>query len=348
MSFLDSVKELITQKPPNLTGPFFYKADSDAKKQLEQLKKIYETSQVNIRSKIEQDIKMLTYGIIGEDKVAFELKNSYLPIIVLHDLRIEHEGLSSQIDYLVITQKFNLIIECKNLLGHIEVTSNGDFIRTNDYNGKSKKEGIYSPITQNQRHLALIKQVRLSRKNNFIIKTLVDKFFDQFHKSVVVLANPKTVIDMAGAKQEVTSQIIRCDQLIGYIKKLIKESKNEPSTEKEMYELADFYLSIHKPNTLDYTKKYIVAETEQKESQYKTNESELENTPLYKELKQYRYETSKVEGLKAYLIYNNKELAQIISAMPKTMVDLKRVPGFGDVKCNKYGNAILDIVRKYN
>jgi hypothetical protein len=68
MSFLDSMKELITSKPPNLNGPFFYKADSDAKEQLEKLKEMLIMSTGNMRIRNEQDIKMLTYGIFGDVK----------------------------------------------------------------------------------------------------------------------------------------------------------------------------------------------------------------------------------------------------------------------------------------
>lgn len=37
MGVFDSFKELVTQKPVGLKKPDFYKADSDAKKQLERL-----------------------------------------------------------------------------------------------------------------------------------------------------------------------------------------------------------------------------------------------------------------------------------------------------------------------
>jgi superfamily II DNA helicase RecQ len=33
--------------------------------------------------------------------------------------------------------------------------------------------------------------------------------------------------------------------------------------------------------------------------------------------------------------------------MPQTLEDLKKVAGFGYVKCQKYGDAILEIVKKY-
>lgn len=348
MAFFDSVKEAITQKPANLKKPFFYKTDSDAKLQLEQLKEIYKTAPASIKNRVEQDIKMLSYGIVGEDAVAFELNNSYMPIIVLHDLHIVHDDLTAQIDYFIITNKFSLIVECKNLIGNIEINSNGDFIRTMHYNGKSKKEGIYSPITQNARHLEMIKKVRLSSKNNFLTRSLFEKNFDENYKSVVVLANPKTIVNMKYAKKNVKEKIIRCDQLIGYIKKLMNDSKNPGSSDKQMYELADFYLSLHTPNTVDYTKKYLFEETVKEESVPvpvpAPIETNLEDTPLYKALKQYRYDTSKAEAVKAYFIFNNTQMEELIATMPKTLDEMKKISGFGDVKCQKYGVAILEII----
>ncbi len=363
------------QKPARLDRPYFIKADSDAVKQLEQLQEFYRTAPENVKSQLEQDIKMLSYGIAGEKNVAFELNNCYMPILVLHDLRIEYDGLTAQIDYLVITKRFVLIIECKNLIGNIEVNNNGDFIRTTEYKGKYKKEGIYSPITQSMRHIEMIKKIRKSRQNNFLTKALFEKFFHETYKSVVVLANPKTIINMKFAKKQVKEKIIRCDQLIEHIKKNINEKKHEIFKEKDMYELAEFFLSLHTPNTVDYTKKYFIGESEKRESQPKqvaresqpkqvakesepkqvVRESEpkkdtlnVEDTPLYKDLRRYRFEISKAEGVKPYFIYNNAQLEDLISVMPKTLNDIKKISGFGDVKIQKYGNAILEIVKRYS
>lgn len=365
MAFFDSIKEAITQKPLNLKKPHFYKADSDAKRQLEQLQELHKIAPSSIKPRIEQDIKMLSYGIAGEEQVAFELNNSYLPIIVLHDLHLEIDDLSAQIDYMIITNKFTLIVECKNLIGNIEVNSSGDFIRTLEYNGRSKKEGIYSPITQNTRHLEMIKKIRLSNKSNFVMKTLFEKYFYDNNKSVVVLANPKTIVNMKYAKKEVKEQIIRCDQLIEHIKKLMNNIQDVLYTEKEMYELADFYLSLHTKNAVDYTKRYNLEAAEMVENS-ETNDSSsidtstlpstaasdatgtsVEDTPLYKDLKQYRYDTSKAEGIKPYYIYNNAQMEELISVMPKTLDEIKKISGFGDAKCQKYGKAILQIIERH-
>lgn len=364
MDFFNSVKGIISQNSVQLKKPDFYKSDSDAKVQLEQLKEFYKIAPSYVKSQVEQDIKMLAYGISGEENVAFELNNSYLPIIILHDLHIEYDGLSAQIDYMIITSKFSLIVECKNLIGNIEINTNGDFIRTTEYRGKYKKEGIYSPITQNTRHIDMIKKIRSSSKNNIILKTMFEKYFDTNYKSVVVLANPKTVINMKYAKKEIKDQIIKSDQLIAYIKKLTNESDNTASTVKQMYDLADFYIGMHTPNTTDYTRKYCFVvregESEVKEDinhikEIKNNKEvhivesvkNIEDTPIYKDLKQYRYDKSTAERIKAYLVYNNAQMESLIEAMPNTIDNIKKISGFGEEKCKKYGQDILKIIKKY-
>jgi hypothetical protein len=352
MGVFDSFKELVTQKPVGLKKPDFYKADSDAKKQLERVQQLYATAPDRVKPQIERDMKLLAYGIAGEDNVAFELNNSYLPIIVLHDLRLEHEGLSVQIDYLIITTKFCLVVECKNLFGNLEVNSRGEFIRELEFNGKRKKEGIYSPITQNMRHMEMIKQLRLGNKKNPLMRVALEKSFGDFHKSVIVLANPKTVINLKNAPKNVKDQIIRSDQLIEYIKRLIRESKDLASSEKEMYEMADFFVGLHKENSVDYTAKYLLednVEVSDKAIKVLPDRVEIDitETPLYQALKQYRYETSKAEGIKAFYVYNNLQLEAIIEAMPRNLDELRKVSGFGEVKCEKYGEAILGIMRRY-
>jgi len=349
MGVFDSFKELVTQKPVGLKKPDFYKADSDSKKQLERLQQLYATAPDRVKPQIERDMKLLAYGIAGEENVAFELNNSYLPIIVLHDLRLEHEGLTAQIDYLIITTKFCLVVECKNLFGNLEVNSRGEFIRELDFYGKRKKEGIYSPITQNARHMEMIKALRLTSKSNPLMRVALEKYFDDFYRSVIVLANPKTVINLKRAPENVKDQIIRGDQLIEYIKRLIRESKEGSSSEKDMYKLADFFVGLHKENPVDYTSKYMSENEEIPEVVEDIDQMErnITDTPLYKALKQYRYETSKAEGIKAFYVYNNLQLEALIAAMPRNLDELRKISGFGEVKCEKYGVAILDIVDNY-
>ena len=353
MGVFDSIKEMVTQKPVGLKKPDFYKADSDAKKQLERLQQLYATAPDRVKPQIERDMKLLAYGIAGEESVAFELNNSYLPVIVLHDLRLEHEGLSAQIDYLIITTKFCLIVECKNLFGNLEVNSRGEFIRELTFNGARKKEGIYSPVTQNTRHMEMIKQLRLANKRNPLMRVALGKSFGDLHKSMIVLANPKTVINLKSAPKNVKDQIIRSDQLIEYIKRLIRASKELSMSEKDMYEMAEFFAGLHKENLVDYSERYFVdGVVEQSEVFVAIQESggvevRIEEPPLYQALKQYRYETSKAEGVKAFYIFSNAQLEALIAAMPRSLDELRKISGFGEVKCEKYGEEILGILERY-
>ena len=185
------------------------------------------------------------------------------------------------------------------------------------------------------------------------MRVALEKSFGDFHKSVIVLANPKTVINLKRAPKNVKDQIIRSDQLIEYIKRLIRENKDLASSEKDMYEMADFFAGLHKENPVDYTEKYFVdGGVGQSEAIVDREESGgvevgIEETPLYQALKQYRYETSKAEGVKAYYIFNNAQLEALIAAMPRSLDELRKISGFGEVKCEKYGDAILGIVEKY-
>ena len=342
-----------------MNGPVILKESSDAVEQLEQLNRLHQNAAGSLKKQIELDLKLLSYGISGEETVAFELKNSFMPMVVLHDLFLEHEGLSAQIDYLVVTKKKVFIIECKNLFGNLEVNSNGDFIRTIGFNGKVKKEGIYSPITQNQRHMDLLRKLRKDNKSNFLSKMLFDTFFEENYQSIVVLANPKTVINMKYAKKEVKEKIIRSDQLIDYMKMANRKSNSDPTPDKKMLEIAESYLSYHKEKIIDYSQKYQQLTDEPEVEQEVEQEVEdhsnlmpapavnLEETEVYKQLKEYRLKKSREENIKAYYIYNNAQMEELIRVMPKTIDEMLRVSGFGEAKCAKYGEDILGVLAEF-
>ena len=356
MPFADFVKEKITGKSVIVQGPIFLKETSDAQKQLDALRAFRKNCPFSVHKRVDRDVKFLSYGIYGEEQVAFELKNSFLPIIILHDLHIVYKGLEAQIDYLVVTQYESIVIECKNLIGNIEVNAKGDFIRTTSFNGSKKREGIYSPITQNQRHLQLLKQIATDRQTNFVMKKGVNHFFEEFNKSIVVLANPKTIVNLKVAKKEVKDQIIRCDQLNTYLKKMASDSKMQKSSGEEMFKIASRYLDLHQPNRKDYTKKYGVRGDNNKTSGKKNDKAEYvkENKAVYvntreihEVLKEYRHNKSKEEGVKAYYIYSNAQMEALIVARPRTLNELMKVKGFGSVKCQKYGKDLIQILKEY-
>ena len=235
--------------------PVFLKENSYAEKQLKKLKSLETLLNNEGQDLLKCDIRNLEYGMSGERAIAYELKNSHMPMYVLQDVYLEDGDLSAQIDFIVITRKLRFIIECKNLYGNIEITNKGDFIRTMEYNGRKVKEGIYSPITQNQRHLELLKKIKMNEGGN-IRKLIIDKYFNTYFKSIVVLANNKTVLNDRYAKKEIKSQVIRLDQLNSYIKEMNNALDEFADSDKLLFEIANKLLELNKNNPRDYLSKY--------------------------------------------------------------------------------------------
>ena len=210
------------------------KESSNAKEYLRQLEELAEKAAGENAKKIAKEIAVVKAGIIGEDNILFELKNSGMDMVVLHDLYIESvSGASAQIDFLVLTPKINFVLECKNLFGNIEINSKGDFIRTIRCGGRYYKEGIYSPITQNQRHLQVLNECR-NENHGKVMAALRNHWFSNFFKGLVVLSNPKTIINDQDAPQEVKKQVIRADQLVETIKRMNRESSELKSSMKDL------------------------------------------------------------------------------------------------------------------
>lgn len=72
----------------------------------------------------------------------------------------------------------------------------------------------------------------------------------------MVLTNSQTVLNARYAKKEIQDKVIRADQLITYIKGEINASKNASSSDSEMRQAAEMFLSLHRERTVDYTQKY--------------------------------------------------------------------------------------------
>ena len=74
------------------------------------------------------------------------------------------------------------------------------------------------------------------------------------------------------------------------------------------------------------------------------NEAE---TSLLGNLKEWRSEEAKKQGIPSYVIAKNEHLISIVKNKPKTLQDLKLINGIGEKKAKDYGEKILEIVKKF-
>lgn len=330
-------------------GPVFLKETSDIDAYIENLQTLSEKVSGDGAKLIEQKLICARTGRSGENKIAYELKNSGMDMYILHDIYLEYNDTSAQIDYIVITRQHTYIIECKMLSGNITIDSTGSFIRNYKLSsGELKQEGIYSPVRQNSIHLQVLKDVWMNNKSNYFTRNAFEKNFENNFQSVIVLANPKTCLFMDRAPKDVKDQVIRADQLITYIRTKDSDSKNNRSN-AHMLEEAQFYLNRHTSGKYDYAQKYAELAFNMKTGSDPAPENRNGNTYVSKELlqkslKAFRLKQSRAEEIKPYLIFNDAQMEDLLLKMPQTQGDLLKVSGFGDAKVNKYGEEILKIL----
>ena len=328
--------KVITNNPTKINSPVFTKEFNDSNKQIKELENLLKSVSENTKTYIENDIKKLKYGAIGENNIYYELKNCFLPMVCLHDLRIEYKDFIAQIDFVVITTKYIYIIECKNLIGDITITKNGDFIRNkkNSYDKVISKEGMYRPIVQNERHINVVRELlkdKLQYKNK--LKRI---------ESLVVTANPKTIINKNYAPKEISDKIIRHDQLINLISTAQKNKKIDwIFIEEDMMNISKCLIEHHKDLNIDYDSKYLLDNRKVEEHIEVINIDEVRDN-----LKKFRLDKSKEENIKAYMIFNNETMEEIINLMPKNIDELQNIKGFGPIKIGKYGDDIINIIHK--
>lgn len=258
-------------------GPVFLKEESDAAEYIEKMTELSKKAKGDLKEEIEKQISIAQIGEYGEKSIIYELKHSDLDMYIMHDIYLEVNGVGAQIDFLIVTKKIIYVIECKNLYGDITVREDGAFIREFSYKGRKKqKEAIYSPITQNEHHLHVLKEYIKDGKIS-IVKFLTDKMFNHIFKSVIVLANPKTILK---TPRNFSGTILRADQLVRYIEEQNRMSDIIEGSTKDIANTARSYLAGHIPNHTDYSKKYqeLLQKVQEEEGESPNKELQTNNT----------------------------------------------------------------------
>lgn len=69
-----------------------------------------------------------------------------------------------------------------------------------------------------------------------------------------------------------------------------------------------------------------------------------EGYDLYEELKRWRAKKAEDWNIPSFMICHNSELLNAVVSRPKTIFELKRLKGFGDLKIENHGEEILTII----
>jgi hypothetical protein len=203
---------------------------------------------------ITDELRMMRAGIKGENESAYHIDFNFKKseaTVVIHDLRLEYGGRVAQIDHLLVhrTHRF-YVLETKNFSHGLKINDHGEFLRWNDW--KKYFEGMPSPLEQNRRHAAVLREVleRLGYK---------DPTIESF-----VLISPNARIERP--KGNAFPEVVKADQFLGALEKNLSAALGSiggffGAVSKLAFgeapeDIAKKLVRLHRPITIDYEGKF--------------------------------------------------------------------------------------------
>ena len=71
-----------------------------------------------------------------------------------------------------------------------------------------------------------------------------------------------------------------------------------------------------------------------------------EDFAVFARLRQARKEIAQAEAVPVYTVFTNEQLAQMVQSRATTRAALEKVAGVGDARIGKYGERVLEILRR--
>ena len=314
----------------------FYKENSDLQDKYNALKKLNDEYPNN--EDLLSELYIVKKGLDGENEIAYQLKKAHIGMYVLRDIKVKHEDLTAQIDYVIITPVYTYYVECKNLVGKITVTDKGDFIREFIINGKKIKKGMYSPLRQVEAQREVIRKIWESN-SSAIRKFFASKNFDYYRRVLVVAANQDTILNTNRAPKEIKYKILRADSLIRQIEYDLNHRKNDEylDSKKSMEEMAQSYINLSNNEDINYYEYY--------KNKYCNNVVSM-NDDLKDRLIELRKVRSSEMNIPAYYVFTNDELDKLVELRPKTIEELKNANILSPIKIKTHGKIIIEEINK--
>lgn len=217
------------------------------------------------QSLVERELKAMNYGARGEQDSAYFLDFAFGKSknqAIIHDLRIEWQGRVAQIDHLLINRCLEVfVLETKSYSGDLKINDQGEF---SVVYGK-KVYGIESPIEQNRRHIAVLKD-RIAARG--LAPTRLGIPLPLSFLSYV-LVSPKSNIDRPYLKKFDASMVIKADQFQSENEKRIEQlsavsvlaSAGKIIGTDTLEEFAKGVAGLHRPGKINYRAKFGIPES---------------------------------------------------------------------------------------
>lgn len=196
-----------------------------------------------IRPQVERYLSSLLRGYKGEKAMTYYL--DFLPnkdFYIFHNLRLPSGKYHFQLDYLILTKQYALILECKNFYGTLIFDEAfKQLIRVvND-----QEECFQDPISQAKWHK---KQLHAWLQSHGFPPIPIDY--------LVVIGDPSTIIKALPNSPETKRHVVHSQVFLERMEELVGGYKKEVFEDKVVRKLSKQLLKSHTPNDINLFRKY--------------------------------------------------------------------------------------------
>lgn len=270
----------------------------------------------------EKFVRNAIYGLIGEERVAYQLRISNKDILCFHNIRLKDNKEKIQIDFIVLSKNYVLLIEVKNLFGNIVVHKDNSVDRVIYKKTGREVTGMDNPLIQIENHV------------QFMDKFLKKHSYTKIVKGILVMANDKTCI----INNSNMHNIIKYDMLNEYINRIVKDSKlcNDDYDLARLINDSDIPFSFKNFNKIGYSML----------NSYTPKFEKQKDFDLYVELLKIRKQVSEKRHIPFPYIFNNKEAEKLVMAKPLNKEEFFAIPGFKEKRYIMFGEDVINLFKK--
>ncbi|MBD1380198.1 nuclease-related domain-containing protein [Metabacillus arenae] len=202
------------------------------------------------RKKVEEELSKNIAGYRGEESLNYHL--SFLSKYkhnIFHDLRLQdNHNRFFQIDTLIVTPSYLLILEVKNITGTIffDQVFHQVIRKTN-----GKEESFPDPLLQVTRQEFQLKSWLI--KNGLSSIPIL---------SLVAISNPSTIIKTNSENGDISQKIIHAAKIPSTVSVLDNYYKKESHSSKEVKKVSNLLLKQNTPFNYDILKKFQLSKTD--------------------------------------------------------------------------------------
>jgi hypothetical protein len=235
------------------------KKSDNKQREIAELEALVSASSGPVKTRIESELRNVRAGIKGEQESAYLIDFHYASKdkwIVIHDLRSEIAGRVAQIDHLLLNRMLDEgYWKTKHFHSGLKITEDGEFLRWNSFKGTYV--GMPSPLAQNERHLAVLKDAFNSIE---MPSRLGLRLSPTFYCRVLISAPSR--VDRP--KKFDTAQVIKADVLVDKIRNEIDGesaltaigSVAKMVSADTLAEIAQRLVALHRPIQINYRKMF--------------------------------------------------------------------------------------------